>query len=186
MKQREGRWSYGACVALVIGGGWLASGCDLITEKITQKVTEKAIEHTLEQQTGGDVQVDTNKGSVSLKSDKGSVEINREGAKLPDNWPKDVPIYPGAKITMTISNDEQHVLSLETTDSPEQAVAFYKAKLSSMKQEAAMSTPQQDMLVYKDGNERLVQLAIGKDSGGSGPNTTIGLIVTPPKKPAAQ
>lgn len=186
MKQREGRWSSRACVALVIAAGCLGSGCDLITEKITQKVAEKAIEHTIEKQSGGDVQVDTSNGSVSVKSDKGTVEISGAGAKLPDTWPKDVPLYPGATITMAISNDKQHMLGLETADSPEQAVAFYKDKLASMKQEVAMSTPQQEMLAYEDGNGRVVQLAIGKESGGAGPDTTIALIVSPPTKPAAQ
>jgi hypothetical protein len=182
MKQSEGQWSSLGCVALV-GAAWLNSGCDLITEKITEKVTEKAIEHTIEKETGGDVQID--KGSLSFKNDKGSVEFNSGGAKVPDSWPKDVPLYPGAKVTMAMSNDAQHVLALETPDSPDKAVAFYKDKLSAMKQEAAMSTEQQEMLVYKDGTERLVQLSIGKEAGGSGPNTTIALIVTPPKNKAA-
>jgi hypothetical protein len=194
MKQRERRWSFvsgargpgalrasGACMALVIGAG-LGSGCDLITEKITQKVTEKAVEHTIEKETGGDVQV--NEGSLSFKNDKGTVELGAK-AKVPDSWPKDVPMYPGAKVTAAMSNDTQQVVALETADSPEQAVAFYKDKLSAMKQEAAMSTPQQEMLVYKDPSERLVQLSVGKEQGGTGPNTTIALIIAQPKKKKA-
>lgn len=183
--KREGRRSALARVALVIGvlaSGSAAMGCDLITEKITQKVTEKAIERTIEEKTGGEVQV--NEGSLSFKNDKGTVELGA-AAKVPDSWPKDVPLYPGAKVTAAMSNDAQHVLGLETSDSLEQALAFYKDKLSGMKQEAAMNTSQQQMLVYKDGNERMVQLSIGLEKGGTGPNTTIAVIVVAPKKKAA-
>lgn len=180
--KREGRRGSLALVIGVLGSGLTALGCDLITEKITQKVTEKAIERTIEEKTGGEVQV--NEGSLSFKNDKGTVALGA-GAKVPDGWPQDVPLYPGAKVTAAMSNEAQIVLGLETSDSPEQAVAFYKDKLSGMKQEAAMNTTQQQMLVYKDGTQRMVQLSIGLEKGGTGPNTTIALIVVAPKKKKA-
>jgi hypothetical protein len=179
----ENKVSSGLFVGLVLGSMGIASGCDTITEKLTQKVTESAIEHVIEQKTGGDVQIDSNNGAVTVKSDKGTVAFNSAGGKVPEDWPSDVPLYPGAKVTMSMSNAGQHVLSLETTDTPEQAVEFYKSKLSALKQEGTMATEQQTMIAYKDETGRRVQLAIGKDQGGSGNKTTIALIIHAAKKP---
>jgi hypothetical protein len=189
MKQRMVRGrvsSWARLLGLVLAGVALASGCEKITEKITQKVTESAVEHAIEKQTGGEVKIDSSSKAVSFKSDKGNVEINGEGGgKIPDDFPRDVPIYPGAKVTMSMSNTSQHVLYLQTADSPEKAVEFYKAKLSAMKQETAINTEQQSMLSYRDDTGRQLQLSIGKEEGGTGPNTMIALIVNPAKKPAA-
>lgn len=173
----------GLLLGLVLGSVGLASGCETITDKLTQKVTESAIEHVIEQKTGGDVQIDSNNGALTVKSDKGTVAFNSGGGKVPEDWPSDVPLYPGGKVTMSMSSAGQHVLSLETADTPDQAVAFYKSKLSAMKQEATMTTEQQSMLAFKDDTGRRVQLSIGKDKGGTGDKTAIALIVHPAKKP---
>lgn len=166
-------------------GALLASGCEMIAEKLTQKAAEAAIEHAVEKKTGGEVKLDTSGGTLSLKSDKGSMEFAAGGAKVPESWPGDVPPYPGAKVTMAMAGPNHHMLSLETADSPEKAVEFYKGKLASMTQEAVMNTEQQSMLYYKDATGRRVQLAIGKESGGAGPNTTIALIINTEKQKAA-
>ena len=179
----EKKVSAGLFVGLVLGSVSLVSGCDTIQEKLTKKVTESAIEHVIEQKTGGDVEIDSSSGSVTVKSDKGTVAFNSAGNKVPEDWPSDVPVYPGSKVTMSMSSVGQHVLTLETTDTPEQAVAFYKSKLSALKQEATMATEQQTMLAYKDDTGRRVQLSIGKDKGGTGDKTTIALIIHPAKKP---
>lgn len=168
---------------LGLSAALLASGCDMITEKLTQKATEAAIEHMVEKESGGKVDLDTSSGTVSLKSDKGSMEISANGAKVPESWPKDVPLYPGAKVTMAMAGPNHQMLNLETGDTPEQAVEFYKGKLSAMTQEGLMNTEQQSMLSYKDATGRRVQLAIGKDSGGSS-NTTIALIINTEKQKA--
>ena len=169
-------------LVLLLGCAGLALGCETITEKVTEKVAESAIEHAIEKQGGGEVQLDSSKGTLSVKTDKGSLEVNGAGGKVPDSWPKDVPIYPGSKVLVSMANEGQQVLSLETPDSPEKAVEYYKAQLASMKQEALMTTEQQSMLAYKDATGRRVQLSIGKESGGSGPNTNIALIVKAPKQ----
>lgn len=170
---------------LGLSAALLASGCDMIMEKLTQKATEAAIEHMVEKESGGKVQLDTSSGSVSVKNEKGSMEFSANGAKVPETWPQDVPLYPGAKVTMAMAGPNHHMLNLETGDAPEKAVEFYKGKLSAMTEEAVMNTEHQSMLYYKDATGRRVQLAIGKESGGSGPNTTIALIINTEKQKAA-
>lgn len=170
---------------LGLSAALLASGCEMLTEKLTQKATEAAIEHMVEKETGGKVQLDTSGGSLSVKNEQGSMEFSANGAKVPESWPADVPLYPGAKVTMAMAGPQHQMLNLETTDAPEKAVEFYKGKLAAMKQEALMNTQQQSMLYYKDATGRRVQLAIGKESGGSGPNTTIALIINTEKQKVA-
>jgi len=185
MEQRVIRGWMGWFAALACGCA-LASGCDKIGEKLAQKATEAAVEHALEKQTGAKVDLNSDgKGSISVHSDKGNLDINAGGGKVPDNWPQDVPLYPGAKVDTSVSNDALQMVSVSTADSPEKAQEFYKAKFASLKQESTMSNGQQTLISYRDPGGRRIQLSIGKESSGQGPNTQIAVIVSAPKKPAA-
>jgi hypothetical protein len=168
-------------VALACGCA-LANGCEKITEKIAQKVTEKAVEHTIEKQTGAKVDLNSDgQGSISVHSDKGNFQLNAGGGKIPDNWPKDVPVYPGAKFQSSMGNDEKQLLAVLTPDSLETAVEFYKAKFASLKQEANMVTERQTLLSYREPGGRQIQVSISKEES----NTQIALIVNTPKKTGA-
>lgn len=186
MKQSVVRRRMGWFVAVACGCA-LANGCEKITEKVAQKVTEKAVEHALEKQTGAKVDLDSDgKGSISVRSDKGNLDINGAGGgKVPDNWPQDVPLYPGGQIGTSLSNDTLQMVSVSTPDSPDKAIEFYKAKFASWKQEGTMSNGQNTLISYKDPGGRRIQLSIGKESSGQGPNTQIALIVNAVKKPSA-
>jgi hypothetical protein len=129
---------------------WLLCGCQSITEKLT----EKAIEATIESQTGGEVDIDTSKqGAYSFKSknDKGEeVVLDGQSGKVPDNWPKDIPAYPGAKVTASLLSGKNGMLMLETSDSTEKVLAFYKSNLGSMKEEANMNAGGTSIVTYED------------------------------------
>src|SRR5262245_41566617 len=83
---------------LVLG----AAGCGKIAEKIQEKVVEKAVEKTIEAKSGGEVKVD-----IHDKSFSGTVKRGKEvtgigsAATMPDDFPKQVPVYPGAKLKMS-------------------------------------------------------------------------------------
>ncbi len=51
------------------------------------------------------------------------------GVKIPDDFPKDVPVYPGAKVKTAASVQGNRTLSLETADAVDKAQAFYADKL---------------------------------------------------------
>jgi hypothetical protein len=173
-------------VTVACGAAALASGCEKITEKVTQKVTESALEHTLEEQTGAKVDLNSDgKGSISVKSDKGSLQFSGAGGKIPDNWPQDVPVYPGAKVETSISNDAVQMVSVSTTDSPDQAVEFYKQKFAAFKLESTGTNQQQTLSSYRDPGGRRIQVAVGKERSGAGPNTQIALILSRVNKPSA-
>lgn len=62
-----------------------------------QTVQEKVIES----QTGGKVKVNKRKGTVEFKTKEGTFKTS--DSKLPEDFPKDVPIYKGAKVKGSIS-----------------------------------------------------------------------------------
>src|SRR5215471_341359 len=61
------------------------------------------------------------------------VAINLNGGKIPDDYPKDVPLYEGTKVIMANSTPEKHArhLVLESNDPAEKIVEFYKKGLDS-------------------------------------------------------
>ncbi len=147
-----------------------APGCRKISEKLAEKAAEKAME-----QQGG-------KGSVDLKGNGGEFQIEKdgqkttvsmgEGAKLPSDWPKDVPVYTGKLFTassMTSATDRHAFTALvNTNDDPSQVFAFYKSKLSSMKKTAEVNMGGMQVLTFESG-KRKVSITILPDSGAMNP-----------------
>src|SRR5258705_8197923 len=87
----------------------------------------------------GDVKVEESgkagQSKVTVTGKNGeSMTINSEGGKLPDDYPKDVPVASGAKIVMATSvntaDNKGATLILESADSLDKAVAFYKKGLA--------------------------------------------------------
>lgn len=114
-------------VALALATG----GCRKIEEKMAEKAAEKA--------TGGEVDIDSKSGQVKLKQkgpDGKETEVQLgAGSSVPADFPKAVPIYPGAKVisAVTISQGEGHMVMLNTSDSTQQVLEYYKKNLSSFK-----------------------------------------------------
>jgi hypothetical protein len=71
-------------------------------------------------------------GQVTYKGDEGEFSYN-QGGELPEDFPKDFPIYPGAKLTSswTAQGEETRGVSIvwETQDSPEEVSDYFKNQL---------------------------------------------------------
>src|SRR5450631_3188294 len=88
----------------------------------------KVEETSIEQQTGGQVRIDG--GDISLSNSGGTVGL---GGKIPDDFPKAVPVYPGAKVnlaTRSAKTKPAWSLALVTGDDPEHVMAFYRSHLA--------------------------------------------------------
>src|SRR5258706_9794410 len=76
------------------------------------------------------VQQGSKPGQVTYSGKDGKVTIDASGTKLPDDYPKDVPVASPAKITMAMSANNGGAkttnIVLESTDSLDNLVAFYK------------------------------------------------------------
>ncbi len=113
-----------ATLALTLPG---LTGCRSLTRLMTRKATEKALEES-----SGAKEVTLEKDGVRFEGKEGEKVSIGGGAKLPDGWPAYAPIYPGAKLQMAIANPGQKakIISMETGDAPDKALAFYKDKLT--------------------------------------------------------
>lgn len=162
-----------AVVASLLGG----TGCSKIQEKITEKVAEKAAEKAVEAQTGGKVDIDSNNGSMKIKDEKtGAVVEWGTQAKLPDGWPSDVPIYPGAAIRGSLSVKDGMSVNLETTDSVDKVSSFYEAKFSGFKKELAMASGETKVTSYSK-EKRQVTLTIGETDKSKDKKTGIHVMI---------
>ena len=74
-------------------------GCKRLAERAAEKAEEKAIE----KQTGGQVSINGQKGTMTIVTDAGAMTMG-ELAKIPEDFPKNVPIYPGSKPTVAVKS----------------------------------------------------------------------------------
>ena len=165
-----------ACVILVSLGLGLGA-CSKIEEKMAEKAAEKA--------TGGQVDIDSKTGKVKLKQKgpdgkESEVQLG-EGSSVPADFPKAVPIYSGAKVmsAVTVSQGESHVVTLNTKDSTQQVLDFYKKNLASFKTDGELTGGDTTMLNVS--NDQLTVGVTATKSSDDG--TTLINLTTSAKKP---
>lgn len=143
-----------ALVALVLA----TTGCNKIKEKIAEKAAEKAIETA----TGAeDVDLNGSSGGVTVKDGKGGVVKVGTAAKLPDDWPSSVPVYPDAKVTASFSTNDGKMVHLQTKASVEDVAKFYKQKMGAFTKEAELDLGESKTLGYKKDKETVSILVAG-------------------------
>ena len=127
----------------------LGGCCSSCKEKILESAVEKAVE------SGGDgkskAKLDLKKGTFTVTNEKGetvkiaggdkeSLTISNEkgesmkfgsgaATKLPDTWPKDVPVYAGVKLTSTMETTKGSTVVFETADPPAKIWEYYVSAL---------------------------------------------------------
>ena len=149
-------------------------GCGKIAEKIQEKVVEKAVEKSIEAKSGGQVQVDLEGKKLSAVSKSGKqVTAIGESATLPADFPKQVPLYPGAALNVSHADNSgapKYALMYTAGDSPDKVTAFYKDELKSFKleQETNMGSGRNLLFTDKAQAKLRVQLIIGKGEGDNG------------------
>jgi len=82
--------------------------------------------------------------NFTMKTDKGTfTSTSGDNAKVPEGFPKDVPIYAGAKVLASSSMPEQntYMVQLESQDTLENVGAYYKKEMAAQgwKEESSMS-----------------------------------------------
>ena len=130
----------------------------------------------------GDVKVEESgkQSTVTFTGKDGEkMTIASEGTKLPDDYPKDVPVVSGAKIVMATSantaDSSGFSLILESADSFDKTVAFYKKAIADngWKSDATVAAEKMTMLsATKDTRQMVVQ--IGESDGKCSVTQTVG------------
>ena len=128
---------------------------------------------------GEKVVVDRGSNSVKVTSKDGSaVYSGGAGTVVPDTFPKDVPIYAGARVTGAVSGAQQgssgQMVTFETSDSPEKVIDFYKGQLSGWKNSMEMASGNGKMLVLVSPDQKRTVTVTATPGGGK---TSVSLTV---------
>src|SRR5258708_36063247 len=70
-------------------------------------IIRKLISGAIREKTGVSVNVeDANKGKIQFTDPKTGATLNLGTDKIPDNFPKDFPIYPDSKVTTSLAGTQ--------------------------------------------------------------------------------
>ena len=118
------------CAIFILESCSSEKSSDSAKEKEVIKTEGETIKVTTDEGTLA-VTGDAEKGQVNIKTDDGeTIEMSYGTKTIPDNFPKDVPVYSPAQVRMTQVVDENRgVISLSTSDDIEKVTAFYKKEL---------------------------------------------------------
>lgn len=136
------------------------AGCG-ITERIQEKVTEKAAETAVNRLTGGQVDVDTGEGAVEFKNNKtGETVAYGDNVKIPDDFPKTVPLMPESKAISVFSqkgNAPQWSLTLNSKKIAAETATWYEETLKKdgWEETQSFSIEGQEAREYTRGEEKM-------------------------------
>lgn len=112
--------------------------------------------------------------SMSMQSEDGAMKmLTGDAAKVPDDFPKDIPQYPGAKVTMvqTMAEQQMYHIQAQTPDAMDKVAGFCKQQYTGQgwTEKASMNqsgdTPM-TMLSYEKG-ERILNIVLSKGENGT-------------------
>lgn len=144
----------------IIVAALVLSGCG---KSVSQKANEKIAEKIIESQSGGAADVDFDDDNVTVKTDKGKMEVG-ESVALPADFPSDVYVIEGIiKMAISDTNNNGHTISIETDKSIEDAAAAYQEKLVSDGWKIAGTVNLNDsFMITAEKNERSASVTINK------------------------
>ncbi len=122
------------CLVLLVLMGVVSS---IFINFFAKKVGLGALQGAIERKTGVKTNLaDIEKGKLSFTDPKTGSKVDIGSGKIPETFPKDFPIYTGAKVTSVMSGSEKGKnngfwVTLSTEDSLDKVTAFYTSKLSS-------------------------------------------------------
>ncbi|HEY3359967.1 MAG TPA: hypothetical protein VGQ83_42340 [Polyangia bacterium] len=145
-----------------------AGGC---CRSIKEKLFESAVESAVESGGNGKTKAKLNlsKGSFEITGDKGE-KVNFGGGaatKVPDSWPKDVPIYTGIKPTFSMTTDKGSSITFESTEAPQKIYEYYMTTMPAQgwKINIKAQTDEGGMASFEKAPKRSAIVTISSSSG---------------------
>lgn len=98
---------------------------------------KKIIQGVVENRTGIKTNLsDVENGKVTFTDSKTGAKVDIGSGKVPDNFPTDFPLYPGAKVASAMSGNQTGSnngfwLTMSTPDSLDKVTAYYGSQLKS-------------------------------------------------------
>jgi hypothetical protein len=163
-----------ALVPVLVAVSLVGAGCWNPIDAAKEKVTEGVVSGM----TGGKVKMDaTDGGAVFTDPETGSKMAMGEDLEIPASFPKDVPIYAGAKakaIVMAESGDKNATISLATPDAPKAVADWYDKKLKDggWTQTSAYSANGSFLFVFEKDTAKIA-VTVASDSGAESSSITI-------------
>lgn len=120
------------CLILLVIIGIVSS---LIFRFFAKRVGVGLVQKAIENRTGVKTNIsDLEQGKMTITDSKTGTKVDIGSGKIPDTMPKDFPIYPGAKVTSSLSGAQGGKangiwLTLSTPDSLDAVTAYYKTQL---------------------------------------------------------
>ena len=105
-------------------------------EVLCHKIGSGLVEKAIESKTGVKTNIeDLEKGKMTFTDPKTGAKVDIGSNQVPDTFPKDFPIYPGAKVASSLSGAQAGKsngfwLTMTTNDSSDKVVSFYKTELT--------------------------------------------------------
>ena len=116
MYKRSARWF---ALVLVVGVAACSPGA----------CAERMVEEAIEAETGGEVDLDSEAGTMSVTGPDGeSMEIG-ESVALPDDLPSFLPVYPDSTPRMVLRTGEGAQITLEVAEDASTVVSWYREQL---------------------------------------------------------
>ena len=140
-----------------------------VQDKVSQKVGDSIASGILSQASGGKVDVNGNEGNYTFKDNKTGASYSvGSNVTIPDNFPKDVPLYPGAKaltVSMGQASKSDASLTLQTSDDTQKVVKWYADQLKGWKEASSYSMSGSEIRAYEKDTLKLnVTILQGSDT----------------------
>ena len=90
---------------------------------------ERMVEEAIEAETGGEVDLDSESGALSVSGPDGETMQVGESVPLPEDLPSFIPIYPDSVPRMVINTGEGMQITLEVDETASAVVAWYRNQL---------------------------------------------------------
>jgi hypothetical protein len=119
----------------------------------------------------GEVKVDKQGGQVTIESKtkdgKATITANNSGVALPDKFPTDVPIYKGAVVKLSSTQDKAMMVHMEVPASATDALKFYQDQLKDQgwEIESTANMGGGSMLSAKKAGRQCTTLVLKQDKG---------------------
>ncbi|PIP61017.1 hypothetical protein COX00_00060 [Candidatus Uhrbacteria bacterium CG22_combo_CG10-13_8_21_14_all_47_17] len=135
----------------------LGAGCNPLAS-VQQKATDAVVEKVVESQTGQKVNVDSNGATVSYQGQNGGGTIQvANGTQYPENFPAEIPHYPGAAdvSVITMQADSVFMVSLRSLDDADTVANWFEDSLTKDGFTKTSEEPSIFMRMYEKGNIKM-------------------------------
>lgn len=140
-----------------------------------KRAAETSVENTINARTGGEGEIDITDDTYNYEDkETGARASVGEDARIPDDFPSDVPRYWNAKIlAATVMPNQEATLLYMTDDEPSQVMQWYKDEFSSKQweQQSDSNFNGRLMRVYQK-DDVMISIAVSEANG----NTSVTVI----------